>query len=212
MNPIVKLFAKHHVAAYFIEKFSNPETRVISCDGRNAFSQLILSGLTSHFVNRVDAIPHNMREIKIQLSNKYKNLYMDEHKAFDVAAVLEFWFWKDAGIEVLNSIYQCGNMQVGINEFYEKYGLSDEIYDRDNFRRQLQRNQVFCPKGIYDVEEPDKRLKTPKITPALAVSLTRLYESGKFTYRDLANRFKVDHTTIMRTVKKVQRKKVQKSA
>uniref|UniRef100_UPI004048E389 hypothetical protein n=1 Tax=Roseivirga sp. TaxID=1964215 RepID=UPI004048E389 len=198
------------MAAYFIQKYADPKTRVISFRGKNPFSNLIYCGLTSHFVDKLDEVPFSMREIKIKLTSKYKHLYIDQHKAFDIAAVLEFWFWKDAGIEVLNAIHQTGNMQKGIDQFYDTYALSDEIYDRDNFRKQLQRNGVVCPKDVYPI--PVKRESTPKVTPAMAIHLNRLYASGKFTLRDLGAEFDLGPQTVMRHINKVKEMKLQKNA
>jgi hypothetical protein len=191
----VKAFAKPHIVHYFKQKYGNP----VPMNYKTQLGKIIKLGLTTHFVERVQQVPGDMCAFEIKVSNNYRSHFMSQSLCYNVADCMELLFWNEAAIYCLQAILETGSTQKGINQFYMMFGFNDDLYSKDNFRRQLQRNGVLHADNPFKLADRPPRKKA-KLTPNLELRIRRMYESGEYTQQYLADTFEVSQKTISNIV------------
>lgn len=192
---IVKAFAKPHVVHFFKQKYGEP----IPMKPKSQVGKVLKLGLTTHFVDRVQQAPAGMECFDVKVSNNYRSHFMSESLCYNVADCMELLFWNEAALYCLQAILETGSTQKGVDQFYMMFGFNDEIYSKDNFRRQLQRNGVLHAKNTFKLADRPPRKKA-KLTPNLELRIKRMYDTGDYSQAYLAETFGVSQQTISNIV------------
>lgn len=193
----IKLFAKPHIAHFFLSKYGNP----LPMAQQTPVGKLIKTGLTSEFSERVTLVPDHMQAFYAKPSTDLKKYFMHQQKCQNIADLLELQFWNEAAILCLQSILDTGNIQKGIDYFYEQFGFTDDLYSKDNFRRQLQRKGVLHGSKKFDNQPLEGPRRKYAITPVAANKIRKLYSQGNLTQKALATQFGISQGTVSRIVK-----------
>lgn len=134
--------------------------------------------------------------LRIILPRKLSGMYVDRAKANDLGSVLETFFWERATRIITTDMMSTNSMKESIEGFYKEYGINEDMYAVENFRRQLHR--FNCINRLPQSESHLKR-RTTKLSANDRRRIKDLYP--KHSLRALARMYKVHYTTIRNVLK-----------
>jgi hypothetical protein len=169
----------------FVKEVKIKDTLLIDC---------IRANLTDNPKHRLQQPPEGLELIKVLLPSRFQKQFLHQENAGNMASSLETYFWLHAerwisSIMIRKSIFK----DEAIRMFYERHDINENIYPIGNFRRQLTRAKIA---GFQPARPKLHRRYSYKLNNQECMQIYRLRKEEKLSYRQIANYFKMSHSTV----------------
>lgn len=200
MRPLTtRLIAKPHIIRFLDAQYSD-HRGLIRITGRGLLFDSIKGNLTPDFHSRAEQAPSGHLFFHCVLPSPYKTFYLAQEQVKSLSKSLEEYFWLKANDYILtmmanDSIYK----DQAIKQFREEYGIDEECYPIDHFRRQITRLKV-----------PGMKPQSKEIVPRLSSKLTnqecmQIYRSMRLgiSSRLISRNYDITHRQAQKIFKKI---------